>query len=464
MASYTIINPVLNLDDSTYVSLDVNCSNFFEQLNLFNVEVIDIPFEELISDDFDVEYDYIYLNSFSPLYFILREIGKLKSPFIIHMHIVKGQLLQITRCLPFLQEKDITIAPSFYAKKLFLKISEKFEISVVPYARDIESIYSRFNKEKTDGECSLSFMGRIVKEKGVLEYINVIAQLKEVINPLNAYIIGPKGGNKINEKVSDFYKNIQVTIEKYNLYDNITLTGILKGDEKYNTISTTDVFFNLSKYPSETFGVVNVEALATGVPVICTNVGAFHEIINDGSNGFIIDVSYKNNQIIIDEKQLFDKTKMLLSNTDLFKKIKQNAKDSILKYDYRNVIPDFIKKLSKNHIVFNKDISELGKEKIEMYKHLYNKEWYEIIRQYNISDESLLSTLKGTATKYMNNNINSLFIDLIKGTKTPNYLSNFPNEYIINLIYLKNNILEMSVNEEYIDNDMIRDINKVLLS
>ena len=53
-------------------------------------------------------------------------------------------------------------------------------------------------------------------------------------------------------------------------------------------------FASISASESEAFGIVNIESLREGTPVICTNTEGAKDIIVHGKNGFIIDLNKRN--------------------------------------------------------------------------------------------------------------------------------------------------------------------------
>ncbi len=66
-----------------------------------------------------------------------------------------------------------------------------------------------------------------------------------------------------------------------------TFPGFLSGQELVDAYRAADVFL----FPSttETFGLVALEAMACGVPVIAANTGGVLDIIKDGENGLLFD-------------------------------------------------------------------------------------------------------------------------------------------------------------------------------
>lgn len=67
----------------------------------------------------------------------------------------------------------------------------------------------------------------------------------------------------------------------------VTMTGFLHGDELAEAFASSDVFVMPSE--TETLGLVVLEAMASGLPVVGARAGGVPEMIEEGVNGFLFD-------------------------------------------------------------------------------------------------------------------------------------------------------------------------------
>jgi glycosyltransferase involved in cell wall biosynthesis len=133
-----------------------------------------------------------------------------------------------------------------------------------------------FERRRSD---DLVFVGRVTPEKGIVEAIE-IAQKAD--RPLKiAAKIGP------TPKEQDFNDAVfQPALKAAG--SRIEFLGELSGDDRDRLFSESYAVLMPGSWP-EPFGLVAIEALACGTPVLAKRVGGLDEIIRDGVDGFFGD-------------------------------------------------------------------------------------------------------------------------------------------------------------------------------
>lgn len=100
---------------------------------------------------------------------------------------------------------------------------------------------------------------------------------------------------------------------KEGLEKDIIFTG--KRDDLPELLAISDVMFLLSE--KEAFGLVLLEGFACGVPAIATNIGGIPEVIEDGTNGFLVELG--------DVEAAAMKAKLLLEDPIMHESFRESA-------------------------------------------------------------------------------------------------------------------------------------------
>ncbi|WP_434655850.1 glycosyltransferase family 4 protein [Thermoanaerobacterium thermosaccharolyticum] len=137
------------------------------------------------------------------------------------------------------------------------------------------------------------FIGRLSPEKGIFDLLKAVQKIRD-----ENLILTIIGDGILKDKIID-YVNIN------NLTDKVNIKGYAKwGKQLFDIIKSNHVLI-LPSY-SEGLGLVILEAMSMGVPVIASNVGGIPEIVYNNYNGLLFEPGN------IDE--LVNKIKYLINN------------------------------------------------------------------------------------------------------------------------------------------------------
>ncbi|MDN5337755.1 MAG: polysaccharide biosynthesis protein PelF [Thermotogaceae bacterium] len=155
--------------------------------------------------------------------------------------------------------------------------AEPSKMSIIPNGID----YDRFNvPRKAHSGFIVGFVGRVSRIKDLRTAIKAIRIVKNRIPETKFLIIGP-----YEEDEKDYYEECLQLVEILNLKDTVEFLGRQNVLDYYPTI---DVL--LLSSVSEGQPLVILEAMAAGIPVVSTDVGACREMLNDelGKSGYVV--------------------------------------------------------------------------------------------------------------------------------------------------------------------------------
>jgi glycosyltransferase involved in cell wall biosynthesis len=160
------------------------------------------------------------------------------------------------------------------SSSLAKRIKQHFNVKSVVVHNVLD--VSHFNKicKKKEAVTFVS-VGNLIKGKGYDLLIEAFHECKFNKN-VSLLIIGEGGERKYLEK----------QIKELGLTEQIELLGLLSRKSIQEQLSKSTAFVLASR--SETFGVVYIEAMATGLPVIATRCGGPEDFV-DKTNGLLIE-------------------------------------------------------------------------------------------------------------------------------------------------------------------------------
>ena len=201
--------------------------------------------------------------------------------------------------------------------------------------------YDKFTPQATtrsnDGKFIFLYISRLVKDKGVMEFVEAASLLKENYPNAEFHIIGPLwGGNT---------KSLTVTAEE--LSEWIEKKWIVYHD-KQKDVKPFMADADCVVMPSYREGMSNVllEAASMARPLIATNVTGCRDIVDDGVNGFLCKVR--------DGKDLAEKMKMMM-NLSASEREEMGAKGRekmIREFDKKIVVKTYIEAIDQ--VVYGK--------------------------------------------------------------------------------------------------------------
>lgn len=217
------------------------------------------------------------------------------------------------------------------------------KINVVPNGvnlnlyNGVERDYDFRRQYAADNEKIILYVGRLVYEKGIQ---NLIAAMPKVLNGYHdsKLIIAGKGG-MIDE--------LRDEVRRLGIENKVYFTGYLNLNQVTKMYKCADVAVFPSTY--EPFGVVALEGMLSGTPVVVSDVGGLNEIVQHRENGM---KSYAGNP-----NSIADSILELLYNPGLCAEVSRNAKAKVkAQYNWTKIAQD-------THFIYQKAICQTMAEK-----------------------------------------------------------------------------------------------------
>lgn len=147
--------------------------------------------------------------------------------------------------------------------------------------------------------CRLLFFSNMMVEKGVFTLLNACRLLKDKGLLFECHFVG--------EWMDVSEKMFTDAVTKNNLSDVVFAHGAKYGDEKLFYFNNADVFV----FPTynETFGLVNLEAMQFGLPIVASDEGGIPDIVINGETGFLTPKK--------DAEKLAEKIEILIRHPEL---------------------------------------------------------------------------------------------------------------------------------------------------
>ncbi len=177
---------------------------------------------------------------------------------------------------------DRVIAVSEWARHDIAKYGvDKEKIVTIPNGVNVEefnpggSMLVRDKYRVGDGELLL-FVGRLVPQKGI-SYLLEAMPLVLGQHPGARLVLVGRGS---------LCESLKRQASRIGLDGSVIFSGYMEEDELKDAYGACDLFVLPSTV--EPFGIVIVEAMACGKPVVCTDSGGVREIVADSINGFVV--------------------------------------------------------------------------------------------------------------------------------------------------------------------------------
>ncbi len=215
---------------------------------------------------------------------------------------------------PTMNKASVIVVPSGYLRKVFADFD--FETKVIPNIIKLERFYPK--QRGIHQETPHLIVTRNLEAiYGIKTAIEAIAKLKQQHPKIKLSIAG--SGPQKNE-LQQFTKNC-------GLDDNVVFTGKLTPEEIAKLYQSADIMLNPTTVDNMPNSVL--EAMASGVPVVTTDVGGIPYIVKDGETALMTKVN--------DAESMAFQINRLLNGVSLADKLRTNGLQQVRQYAWSEV-------------------------------------------------------------------------------------------------------------------------------
>lgn len=261
----------------------------------------------------------------------------------------------------FCNQCDLVISPSEYVKKSIENKGIETKIKVIPTGVEISKyvehspgkIRERYYIPKNTK--ILLYTGRLAKEKNLDFLLDCMAGVV-MQEPDTICLLAGAGDER---------EKLEEKVKTYNMSHKIIFTGKIDRDSIIDFYIDSDIFLFSSK--TETQGLVVLEAMAAGTPVIAVEGPGVNEFLDDGKNGYLVKE---------EKNEFIRKTIELLKDNDKRKEFSKYA----LKTAENNSIERLSREMISEYKVLKNGPVKEGYQEFRYLKSISEVDWMKIIK------------------------------------------------------------------------------------
>lgn len=149
---------------------------------------------------------------------------------------------------------------------------------LIPNGVDVARFTGARPLDGRDDRPTVVFLGRIDEQrKGLAVLLEALPELVSLVPDVRLLVAGPGDVDDVREAVPP------------SLRDRVELLGLVSEQDKPRVFASGHVYCAPNTH-GESFGIVLVEAMATGTPVVASDLEAFRRVLEDGRAGVLVPV------------------------------------------------------------------------------------------------------------------------------------------------------------------------------
>ncbi len=235
-------------------------------------------------------------------------------------------------------DRIVAATPLERAQMSWFYSADAKKISVIPAGVDTNLFYPR-DRAQVRRELGLPdlatpillFVGRIERLKGLDTLLESVAVVSRTCSGRNLKVLIVGGGGQTEEENAELHRVVQL-YHDLNLEEQVEFVGSRPQEMLPLYYASADITVMPSHY--ESFGLVAVESMASGTPVIASNVGGLSYTVKDGETGFLVP---EENHFALAEQ-----VHNLLKNPELRLRMGEQAAEHAKQYSWSNIAAEMV--------------------------------------------------------------------------------------------------------------------------
>jgi glycosyltransferase involved in cell wall biosynthesis len=298
-----------------------------------------------LSRRYELQALYMNWTDIVPYLLLARNEARLDLGFVLIAHCVGSEhwLKQWVAIAPWLTGKDVLLTSTETSKRALLNVSHRFgQAHHIPLCIDVPQRADKVSGKKAGQRGKTIFsIGRLEDVKNIDQLLLCYAQIRQHVPDCTLMIAGEYTGFSA-QQIEAYRQTIQSILAELDLQQSVIFTGPVQGQLKEALFQQADILLNLSTDPGETFGFNLIEAKTWGVPVVCTHWDGFAELVQHGTDGYLVDCHWQEAMPQLNREQVVEYSVRLLEDHQLRWQMSGQAQDRAARFDYRQIMPRIV--------------------------------------------------------------------------------------------------------------------------
>ena len=194
------------------------------------------------------------------------------------------------------------------------------EYEIIPNGIDLDIFHPDVKplEQYLDGKLNILFVGRLEKRKGLKYLINAFKIVKNAFPDSRLIVVGP--GVRFRRKYENKVRREHI--------EDVVFVGKVSLEEMPRYYKTADVYCSPA-VSGESFGIVLLEAMAVGTPIVATDIPGYRTVLTSGKEGLLVRPR--------DSKLLASAICSILSDKELRMQMGANGILTSSEYDWKKV-------------------------------------------------------------------------------------------------------------------------------